>query len=124
MNHKYADLSKKGPNLVDISALRDSILNIINTRVGSIPFFRSFGSKLDDMLFMPYTFSVSRIILSDLVSSINKWDNRVVISPKTNVELLKDQRIYRINLWIEVPGIESDILVLENHDLVSKEKRS
>ncbi len=112
---KHADLSKTGSNLENLNAVVDAVLNIVNTRVSTIPFRRDFGTRIEDYLFYPYLESTANLILSELVSSITKFEKRVTILSDSNVELSRDPstRKYEVFLNIEVDGFPDPVLVRE-----------
>lgn len=107
MRVKYSDISKTGNNLKDIDSVLESIDNILSTRIGERPFLREFGSRIEDLLFHPMTFSTSRLILSELIASISKWDKRVTILPSTTVTMDPDNRRYNILLNIQIKGLNT-----------------
>ncbi|BES79821.1 hypothetical protein YerA41_178c [Yersinia phage YerA41] len=108
-NNKYSDISKTGPNLVDLDSVRDAIRNIIYTRKGERGFLRDFGSRIEDYLFSPFSYSMSRAILSELVSSISKWEKRVDVTATTSVTPNFDSRKYEVSVYIKVVGLDSEI---------------
>lgn len=110
---KLTDLSKVGSNLVDVDAIIASVENIISIRVGELPFNRSFGTRLEDYLFNQITFSNSRIVLSEVISSISRWEKRVEISSKTTVTPDVDNRSYKVNLVLEISGLENSISLVK-----------
>lgn len=112
---KYSDLSKTGENLTNLNSVVDSVLNIINTRIGTIPFKRDFGSRIEDYLFYPYLESTTKLILSEMISSITKWEKRVTINPDSTVELSRDPdtRVYEVYLYVEIEGFPDPVLVRE-----------
>lgn len=107
--YRYSDISKTGPNLVNIDAIYESINNIISTRIGERPFNRDFGSRIEDYLFRPLSFSVSRLILSELISSITKWEKRVQVLPKSEVTINYDTRKYEVVLSLRVVGLDTEV---------------
>lgn len=111
MAKKYSDISLSGKNLSDIDSVMASIDNILKTRIGERPFNRDFGSRLEDYLFEPYTFSVSRLILSEIISSINKWEKRAEITAGTNVTMNPNSRIYEVVLNVKIKGFEGVIQI-------------
>lgn len=118
-NNKYSDLSKTGPNLVDLDSVREAIKNIIYTRKGERGFLRDFGSRIEDYLFSPFSYSMSRQILSELVSSISKWEKRVTVTAATKVTPNFDTRKYEVSVFIKVTGLDSDINIYST-DLTPK----
>ena len=115
---KYSDLSLKGKSLQNIDSVVQAIDNIIHTRVGERLFNRDFGSRIEDYLFEPFTFAVSRMIYSELISSINRWEKRVEILSETEVNLNPDTRSYEITLFIKIKGFSDTII----HDKSLKAK--
>lgn len=109
--NKYADISKKGSNLVDVDSVIDAIDNIIKTRIGERPFKRDFGSRVEDYLFRPLSFSISRLILGELISSITKWENRVIVLPETSVTLSPDTRSYLVILKIRIKDLGNSLII-------------
>lgn len=121
-NNKYADLSKTGTNLTDVDAVLDAISNIIHTRVGEVPHKREFGSNIENYLFHPYSFIVSKLILSDLKYSITRWEPRAEVLGLSTVSLDPDHRVYGLYLLIKVKGFENPVEYKES--LISKEALS
>lgn len=104
---KYADLALKGRNPTNIEAVMNGIRTILHTRVGERMFDRRFGSRIEDYLFEPYTFVTSRLILSEILSSITRNDNRVeVIASDTKVIMNPDKRQYEVVIAIKIKGLD------------------
>lgn len=119
---KYNDLSKTGENLVDYQCIRDSVINILMTSIGERPFRRGFGTNIEDYLFMPYSFSVTQLIRSELTALIPKWDPRVEVSSNTSIKMNPDSRSYSLELWIKIKDLDTDINIL-NTDFYPKENK-
>lgn len=109
---KYSDISRSGGNLVDVTAVIDAVRNILLTRVGEHPFNREFGSYIEDYLFEPFSFSTSRMILSEVIASVSRWEKRVTIIPDSDVQLDLSSRKYHLKLYVEVQGF-SDVIPIE-----------
>jgi phage baseplate assembly protein W len=107
IQNKNLDIAKTGNNLVDVDAIMDSIWNIISILVGEVPFNRSLGSRVEYYLFQPLSFSNSKIILSEIVSTISRHETRVNLLPDTNVVADYDNRKYEIVLNYEIIGLET-----------------
>lgn len=110
---KFSDISKTGPNLTNVDSVVNAIENIINTRIGERIFNRQFGSRIEDYLHEPFSFAMGRLILSELMSSILKWEKRVTISPSTDVNANPDTRKYEVTLYIEIEGFSDPVLIEE-----------
>lgn len=114
VRYKYSDISKTGQNLTNVDSVVDSINNILHTRVGEHLFNREFGSRIEDYLHEPYSLAISRLILSEAIGAISKWEKRVKITPDSTVEMANDPetRTYTIKLFLEIEGF-SDVLPVE-----------
>ena len=104
--YKYKDIAKIGSLIYDDNAIRDSIKNILETRVGELPFNRSYGSHLEDYLFYNMSFSVTRLIRSDIINSITRCDPRVKISNRTEVKMDEVNRTFHIDIYFTIVGRE------------------
>ena len=118
---KYSDLPIKGKSVTNIDSVLQGIGTILHTRVGERMFNRRFGSRIEDYLFEPFTFVTSRLILSEILSSITRNDERVkVITKSTEVNMNFDKRQYEVVIAIEIKGLEGVHKYSEN--LQSKDK--
>lgn len=116
----YTDISKTGPNLTNVNAALEGVRNIIHTRVGEIPHNRLFGSRVEDFLFEPYSFVVSRLIFTELKYSILKWNPQIEeVLGVSSVNADPDTRSYPIYLLLKVKGFDQPVEYTES--LLSKE---
>ena len=92
--------------LFNEEAIQRAIINIINTRRGSRPFRRRFGSSLMDMLFEPLDEITARLIRTRLMEDIAAHETRVVLD---RVEVLTDTEndAYYVEIAGWMPKLES-----------------
>lgn len=109
LKYKYSDISKTGSNPKDLDSISESIDNIMKTRIGERPFNRAFGSRIEDYLFKPLSFSIGRLILSEIISSVSKWEDRVELLPETNVSINPDTRKYSVVILVKVKGLDGNL---------------
>jgi len=104
---KYSDLALKGKNVINIDAVMNGIRTILHTRIGERMFDRQFGSRIEDYLFEPYTFVTTRLILSEILSSITRNDTRIeIVAKDTKVTMNPDKRQYEVVIAIKIKGLE------------------
>lgn len=65
--------------LVNANAVKNSILNILGTRLGEVPMLRSFGSPVHALLGEPMLRSLARFYGEQIQQIIEQWDDRVLI---------------------------------------------
>jgi len=103
---KYSDMSLSGPNIKEYDSVLASINNILSTRVGERLNNRKFGCRLEDYLFEPFSFTVSKLILSEVVYAISTWEKRVTILPDSNVIPDYDNRSYKLILLLDIKSLD------------------
>jgi len=103
---KYADMSLSGSNLINADSVLASINNILSTRVGERLHNRKFGSRLEDFLFEPFSFTVSKLIMAEISYAISTWEPRATIEPSSSVTPDYDNRAYNVNLIISIKGLQ------------------
>ena len=94
----------------DLHAIRQSIQNILLTRVGEKPFNPSFGSELDNFLFeQENTFLTTITLKSRMESLINKVDPRVKFQDFTFLENISDGDTAHFELSYTVKTLGQDL---------------
>jgi phage baseplate assembly protein W len=107
---KYSDLSLNSSiKPLDENAVIAAVRNILFIRIGERFFNRSFGSEIENLLFEPISFVTSRFILSEIVSSISKWDSRVEVMPESTVVADALNRRYNVTLYLQIKGLSKQI---------------
>ena len=99
MNTLYKDLNKRGNTLTNVSAILNYISNLLNTRVGELPFNRAFGTYLEDYLFEPYSFIQAKKIELEIKRAISKWIPMVYLKDVT-VDFDVNTNTYKITIVV------------------------
>lgn len=109
-----------GPGLPDSTAqfpqivtekrlIRDSIVTILNTRIGQRLFQPDFGSRLHDLVFEPNDPGLLVMIEEDVINAIAKWEPRVLllgvrVQPDENRVIVNlEMKIRRLNIPFNLP---------------------
>mgnify|MGYP001609529951 CR=1 FL=1 len=89
--------------------IRDSIVTILNTRLGQRLFQPDFGSRLHDLVFEPNDQGVLIMIEEDVINAISKWEPRVQlmgirVQPDENRVIVNlSMNIRRLNIPFNLP---------------------
>ena len=86
----------------DISAIKNSILNLFNTIPGQKLLSPNYGLNLSQYLFDPVTTSTANTIGEVILNGITRFEPRVVVD-KVKVSGNSDENQYTITLIIRVP---------------------
>ncbi len=80
----YSDVNSVSPTVTDKKfnedAVHRSVENILFTNFHEMPFLRSFGCDLDDLLFEPIDSQTSLEIYHQIITHIDTWEKRVRIN--------------------------------------------
>ena len=66
-----------GKPLDGANHLRQSIRDILSTRIGTRTMLRDYGSNIPEMVDLPMNRSTIAAIRADIVNALNKWEPRV-----------------------------------------------
>lgn len=104
-------------DFVGIDAVKASLSNILATLKGSRRMVPEFAVGIYELLFEPIDDSTASLIGEEILNSIERWDDRIVIenvdvSPKYDDGLYEIQITFRLRNSNQVEQI-SDILVGE-----------
>lgn len=85
----------------EIEAVKNSIINIINTRQGSRRMLPEFAVNIHSLLFEPMDDTTARMIGNSLFGAIETWDDRIIVEnvnvhqnyPRNQYEVTVDFRI-------------------------------
>jgi len=93
------EIQQDGDILKDLEneAIRNSLINIINTRQGSRRMLPEFAVALMDVLFEPMDDTTAREIGNRIFGAIELWDDRVIVEV-LNVNQNFDKGHYEITL--------------------------
>lgn len=88
------------PELVmDISAINNSLFNLLSCEIGSRPFLRDYGCQLMSALFEPADGQTQRFIDILLFQAINRWEPRIKLDrARSRVVLSRDGAGFDISL--------------------------
>ena len=96
---------EKGDILVTglVGTINESLRNIFTTNIGSRLFNRTFGSKLESLLFEPMSDSTARIMLIEINQVIDRFEPRIEISyAQSQVIPDFDNNLYRVRIQYRI----------------------
>jgi len=111
----YSDIDIELTRATDGDILRDteedavinSLINIINTLQGSRRMLPTFASSMQKILFEPIDTVTTNTIKSKLISSIRKWDDRVIIE-NIIVDKDEDMALYKCTMKFRIKGFREE----------------
>lgn len=87
----------------DVSAIFNSLRNIILTVQGERRMLPTFASNVSQLLFEPVDEITARLIAENLVLAIKIWEDRIAITG-FDIEPIPDDNIYKCRLKFNVVG--------------------
>lgn len=99
---RYTDISSKKDGSLDVydeEAVNASIINIILTYPGSIPFNLSFGVGLGSFIFEAMNESDVRDYMNKLLDAVNVYEQRVLLD-RNSVEVTISTESQTVDLYI------------------------
>ena len=100
-------LNGKSELLTNYDDIKNSILNIMGTLVGTRPWWRPYGSNIPRLLFNPCNEDTAESIRLDIFQSISQWEPRVEMDyHKSFVVPLSNKAGYNANVAYFVPELE------------------
>jgi phage baseplate assembly protein W len=102
----YTGEISHGELVFDSDDIRQSILTILTTDIGSRLFRPDFGSNLQRLLFDPLTSDLTTRLRSDIYASIGKWEPRVTIE-FVDISMDKVSASFRISVQYRVPALNN-----------------
>ena len=103
----------------DRSAIKNSLLNLFNTRPGQRFLFPEYGLDLNEFLFEAVTEDLGSIIGERIVASITNFEPRVKVR-KCIVIAAPDDNLYDITLILNIPTFATDFTLNTNLDISTK----
>lgn len=100
----------------DVSAIKNSIKNIFNTRPGQRFLFPLFGLDLYQYLFTAVSEQNAKIIGENIIDTLEKYEPRIYIA-NCLVEQDPEQNAYFITLLVEIPSLRQTFKFGANLDL-------
>lgn len=108
LNIKFSPYSNEYVYVEDVKDIVQSLERLFNTKIGSVPFNRSYGSSLWNLLFENEgleTYQIAMLIYQE----IQMWEPRVSLSP-ADVSISKmDEHTYEIKVIFKVPSLNNTI---------------
>lgn len=114
----YSDVNPiepiKAPLAVNVSAIFNSIYNILNTRKGERLFLPTFGCDLEDIIFEPIDEDTSLLIYQKVVEAIENWETRVTLDyGRSSITPDYDANAYDIKLVFSINLLEEQSFTFE-----------
>ena len=103
----------------DEGAVKNSIINLFNTKPGQRFLFPLFGLDLTPFLFEAITDENGRAIGEKIVTTINKYEPRVIVQ-KCQIIPKPEQNEYEINLFLVVPIFNASLNINTFLDVKTK----
>ena len=100
----------------DISAIKNSLTNLFNTRPGQRFLFPEYGLDLYQFIFQPITKITGEQIGNLILSKIQQYERRVR-PVRINVQGDVDQNTYNIEIIIEVPAFNTEASIVYDLDI-------
>jgi len=98
MTYKDLESNKIETTIIDETAIKESILNIIFTRKGELPGLPEFGSNLQDMVFDIADNELQISLKNELEYVLEKWETRIEV---LNIDVDVDYDYNRVIVNIE-----------------------
>lgn len=108
LNVNFYNRSDELAYVENTKAIVQSLTRLFNTRIGSVPFNRSYGSSLWNLLFENgelETYQISVLIFQE----IQLWEPRVSLSPN-DIQIIKmDEHTYEIQVVFRIPTLNNTV---------------
>lgn len=102
------------PDVTDVDAVTQSLLNLIRTKRGEVPFNPTYGIALEDSLFDLMDEGTSLRILADIANSIDSFEPRVDLETgDSTVELFEDDNRIVVTLIFSIKGFSDEDKLFE-----------
>ena len=118
---KYIDLNEDFPADLDnacctnLTAIRKNLTRLFTTKIGTVPFNRTYGSSLYNLLFENTAelslYQIELLIFQD----ITDWEPRVNIGPEGISITQNDEHSYNISVTFTVPGINEVVATMSQN---------
>lgn len=108
LNVSFANGSNEYVYLEDTKDIVKSLERLFNTRQGSVPFNRSYGSSLWNLLFENQdvqTYQIAMLIYQE----IQVFEPRVKLSPSDITIFQSDEHSYEIEVIFKIPSLDNII---------------
>lgn len=105
LNVSFAPRSNQLVYVEDTQDIAKSLERLFNTKIGSVPFNRSYGSSLWNLLFENglEIYQIATLMQQE----IQTYEPRVKLSPADITLIKKDEYTYEINILFTVPSLNN-----------------
>jgi phage baseplate assembly protein W len=115
MAQNYTDINSKinQDNVQDSIAVKNSIKNILSTRIGSVPGHPEFGCGLTKYLFEPLDPFTSQMMKEEISYALERWETRIIIK---EIQVTEDYDYNRLDVSLtyfikSAQGIEQEYIM-------------
>lgn len=98
--------------VINVEAVKSSVMNILGTRQGSRLFFPTFAEAFTSMLFEPMDNHLSSFLSNQMKQVIEQWDDRVTVL-SSDFQSNPDANTVSVTLYIAIRGYQ-DVFSLEH----------
>jgi len=103
--------STNRPDVTDVDAITQALLNLIRTRKGERPFNNDFGLDIEDRLFDLMDDGTKLEILTEIFDAVSRYEPRVELSrSRSDIEFDEENNKIEITLVFSILGFEDDKL--------------
>lgn len=96
-----------GRRVLDEEAVLNSLTTILSTIQGEMFFCPELGSAVEELLFEPIDEITATTILTEIVSAVERWDNRIVVNYERSFVIPdEDGNSYRVHLSLSIRGLD------------------
>ena len=98
--------------VINVEAVKSSIMNILGTRQGQRLFFPTFAEAFSSMLFEPIDSHLSSFLSNQMKQVIEQWDDRVTVI-SSDFQSNPDANSVSVTLYIAIRGYQ-DVFSIEH----------
>lgn len=93
----------------DSKAVKQSLIRLVKTREGEIPYFRAYGLNLRQFVQMPINFDTGELVYDHVLSKIERFEERV--------EVLDDISVINIDYGNEYISLDIAVKILDTGEV-------
>ena len=98
--------------VINVDAVKSSIMNILGTRQGSRLFFPTFAEAFTSMLFEPIDNHLSSFLTNEMKNVVERWDDRVSFI-SSDFQSDPDHNTVSVTIYFAIKGYQ-DVFALEH----------
>ena len=113
-SYSYRDINEDTPNekpdLFDVDAVTQGVVNFIQTPKGSRLFNPNFGTNIESFLFELMDEGSGLAILNDIAIDLEEYDSRVTVNvSSSSVSPDPENNSFQFNIYFEILGFEGKL---------------